>query len=445
MRSLVRRYITSEQRTAERQRGVTEDDCNEIKQDISALRFELIEILGGRLLNNSSPVATNLSNFVAGSDSTASLSLLGKRGRKRERRLLKGIDFNFLFMDTTTSVDESDVPIGPDGLASILASDSKSMGGKSGGNKSTATGGSSSSKNKFVKLARGLAGKRGARANKWKQLIEATRSKVIPFSRSSESVNSIGQQKHNAPTAASTSHDATSESCEGPLIKGSSSRSATVNVTATAGDKQNDQDSMWKTMQEEEDDEADKKTSKTSGRQQQQKQQPDSEPYEGERRHSQLLEYDLHTKRTLFARKTTTLLKDLQIASQRPISPSGVALQAGNELPIRSSSPSRNQGTTSGSRIPSPHPASHSDENSSQLPRLMVTLPVPGDKCTDSNRHSKAWKRKKKSTSSPRSRSRSPSKSPTMKSPSKSPSPQSLNASVLIGLTQVRRPRNEWI
>lgn len=48
MRSLVRRYITSEQRMAERQRGVTEDDCNEIKQDISALRFELIELLGGR-------------------------------------------------------------------------------------------------------------------------------------------------------------------------------------------------------------------------------------------------------------------------------------------------------------------------------------------------------------------------------------------------------------
>ncbi len=48
MRSLVRRYITSEQRIQERQRGVTEDDCNEIKQDISALRFELLEMLGGR-------------------------------------------------------------------------------------------------------------------------------------------------------------------------------------------------------------------------------------------------------------------------------------------------------------------------------------------------------------------------------------------------------------
>jgi transient receptor potential cation channel subfamily C len=48
MRSLVRRYITSEQRIQERQRGVTEDDVNEVKQDISALRFELLEMLGGR-------------------------------------------------------------------------------------------------------------------------------------------------------------------------------------------------------------------------------------------------------------------------------------------------------------------------------------------------------------------------------------------------------------
>ena len=48
MRSLIRRYIMNEQRIQERQRSVTEDDCNEIKQDISALRYELLEMLGGR-------------------------------------------------------------------------------------------------------------------------------------------------------------------------------------------------------------------------------------------------------------------------------------------------------------------------------------------------------------------------------------------------------------
>lgn len=44
MRNLVRRYVTVEQRKAESQ-GVTEDDVNEIKQDISAFRCELVEIL----------------------------------------------------------------------------------------------------------------------------------------------------------------------------------------------------------------------------------------------------------------------------------------------------------------------------------------------------------------------------------------------------------------
>ncbi len=38
MRNLVRRYVTQEQRKAENE-GVTEDDVNEIKNDISAFRF----------------------------------------------------------------------------------------------------------------------------------------------------------------------------------------------------------------------------------------------------------------------------------------------------------------------------------------------------------------------------------------------------------------------
>lgn len=46
MRNLVRRYVTVQQRKAESQ-GVTEDDVNEIKQDISAFRCEIVEILKG--------------------------------------------------------------------------------------------------------------------------------------------------------------------------------------------------------------------------------------------------------------------------------------------------------------------------------------------------------------------------------------------------------------
>lgn len=46
----MRRYVTVEQRKAESQ-GVTEDDVNEIKQDISAFRCELVEILKNSGMN----------------------------------------------------------------------------------------------------------------------------------------------------------------------------------------------------------------------------------------------------------------------------------------------------------------------------------------------------------------------------------------------------------
>jgi hypothetical protein len=57
MRNLVRRYVTVEQRKAEGE-GVTEDDVNEIKQDISAFRCELIEILKNSGMNTSTASGT---------------------------------------------------------------------------------------------------------------------------------------------------------------------------------------------------------------------------------------------------------------------------------------------------------------------------------------------------------------------------------------------------
>lgn len=44
MKLLVRRYITAEQRKRD-EYGITEDDVMEIRQDISTLRYELIDIL----------------------------------------------------------------------------------------------------------------------------------------------------------------------------------------------------------------------------------------------------------------------------------------------------------------------------------------------------------------------------------------------------------------
>ncbi|CAG0891972.1 unnamed protein product [Cyprideis torosa] len=76
MRNLVRRYVTQQQYRADNQ-GVTEDDVNEIKQDISSFRCELIEVLKNSGMNTASA-----SGGYAG----------GKKNRQRERRLMKGFN-----------------------------------------------------------------------------------------------------------------------------------------------------------------------------------------------------------------------------------------------------------------------------------------------------------------------------------------------------------------
>lgn len=69
MRNLVRRYVTVQQRRAECG-GVTEDDVNEIKQDVSAFRCELVEILRNSGMNTSTAnagapgVCTNMLLFA---------------------------------------------------------------------------------------------------------------------------------------------------------------------------------------------------------------------------------------------------------------------------------------------------------------------------------------------------------------------------------------------
>lgn len=78
MRNLVRRYVTVEQRKAENE-GVTEDDVNEIKQDISAFRCEIIEILKNSGMNTS----------------TASGSGTGEICRKDRYTLYKSLAFIF--------------------------------------------------------------------------------------------------------------------------------------------------------------------------------------------------------------------------------------------------------------------------------------------------------------------------------------------------------------
>ncbi|XP_045126101.1 transient receptor potential protein-like isoform X2 [Portunus trituberculatus] len=82
MRLLVRRYITEQQRKAD-EKGVTEDDINEVKQDISTFRYELIDILKNNGMNTS---------MVNAEDS----SVVGKKGRAMERRLMKGFNIGMV-------------------------------------------------------------------------------------------------------------------------------------------------------------------------------------------------------------------------------------------------------------------------------------------------------------------------------------------------------------
>ena len=294
---------------------MTEDDCNEIKQDISALRFELIELMGRRAAaavagningggggggNRNSVTMIGSNSNGSSSSTTASCANLGlngsangsaattknhhratvlgcpngihshdnasykpndpmpgcscveslpsvdcagnhrnglcgcsvglghhptlpaaqlcsgKRDRQKERRLMKGFDFNCLYLDSATSVDE-DCAMLLHGLSTgvrqqLLVSNPLLLSGSTGALGPTKN--KSPNRNRFIRLARGIASKRNrANAsssllssttaaaangngsanmgnNKWKQLIEATRSKVKPFSRSSESVNS---------------------------------------------------------------------------------------------------------------------------------------------------------------------------------------------------------------------------------------------------------------
>ncbi|XP_026318010.1 transient receptor potential protein-like [Hyposmocoma kahamanoa] len=75
MRVLVRRYVMAEQRARD-EVGVTEDDVMEIRQDISTLRYELIDIL-----HNNGMKTPRINQ----QDATVS----GKKGKVMERRILK--------------------------------------------------------------------------------------------------------------------------------------------------------------------------------------------------------------------------------------------------------------------------------------------------------------------------------------------------------------------
>ncbi|XP_072941710.1 transient receptor potential-gamma protein-like [Epargyreus clarus] len=162
MRNLVRRYVTVQQRRAECG-GVTEDDVNEIKQDVSAFRCELVEIL-----RNS---GMNTSTANAGAPGGGG----GKKNRQKERRLMKG--FNIAAGGPLAPVDE------------ILASLHHDHGG---GSLSALLGGRLRASQSSLSDASAPARRKPSHKRRWGTIIEAARvasvSRLMGRSRSEDSV-----------------------------------------------------------------------------------------------------------------------------------------------------------------------------------------------------------------------------------------------------------------
>ncbi|XP_071525440.1 transient receptor potential-gamma protein-like [Panulirus ornatus] len=168
MRNLVRRYVTVEQRKAENQ-GVTEDDVNEIKQDISAFRCELVEILKNSGMNTSTAAAIGQGILPRGSSG-------GKKNRQKERRLMKG--FNLGVNSLSSHLSRGTSTILPAATEVVEVAVKRSP------------------QNKLARLARLAEARLGRPTNKkrWGTLVEAAKNakvkKLLSRSRSDESLSS---------------------------------------------------------------------------------------------------------------------------------------------------------------------------------------------------------------------------------------------------------------
>ncbi|CAH0628552.1 unnamed protein product [Chrysodeixis includens] len=208
MRNLVRRYVTVQQRRAECG-GVTEDDVNEIKQDVSAFRCELVEIL-----RNS---GMNTSTVNAGAPGGGG----GKKNRQKERRLMKG--FNIAPGGSLAPVDEF--------LASLHHEHGGAHGGAHHASLSALLGGrlrTSQSSLSDGAAGAGLAARRKPASHKrrWGTIIEAARaarvSRLIGRSRSEDSVCDHARQSPSGSDRSDSGSDSQrsperSSSRSGPL------------------------------------------------------------------------------------------------------------------------------------------------------------------------------------------------------------------------------------
>lgn len=95
MRNLVRRFITTNQKRTESQ-TITEDDVNEIKQDISSFRCEIVE-----LLKNSGMCSSQPATATTVDENT------NKKRKPKMRKLVKGYSVACGFLNSSSDSRDS--------------------------------------------------------------------------------------------------------------------------------------------------------------------------------------------------------------------------------------------------------------------------------------------------------------------------------------------------
>lgn len=136
MKLLVKRYVTAEQRKRD-DYGITEDDVMEIRQDISSMRYELIDIFQNNGMKTPNVKKADSRDFILFLFLEICcrfwsfffffiffLTVAGKKGRVMERRILK--DFQIGFVETMMAD-----AIKSDGKADVFSSIAKIVGKKS--------------------------------------------------------------------------------------------------------------------------------------------------------------------------------------------------------------------------------------------------------------------------------------------------------------------------
>ena len=98
MKHIIRRYITSEQRKSE-DFSITEDDIQEVRQDINSFKYELLNIFR----NNNMKVPESKSN---------SAGIMGRKSKNMERQIQKGFQINKIegIMDAFFTASQEEKP-----------------------------------------------------------------------------------------------------------------------------------------------------------------------------------------------------------------------------------------------------------------------------------------------------------------------------------------------